>query len=62
MGMFAETAIVDYRLSFADQGNKLLYSVSICIKQMEVCCFHFTFAANKWKLPFSVHPIFCKNI
>jgi hypothetical protein len=29
MGTFAETAIVDYRLSFADQGNKLLLSILV---------------------------------
>jgi hypothetical protein len=42
MGTFAETAIVDYRLSFADQKtNKLPFTVSICSKQTEVCRFHF---------------------
>jgi hypothetical protein len=32
MGTFAETAIVDNHLSFADQ-KKLPFSVTICIKQ-----------------------------
>jgi hypothetical protein len=34
MGIFAETAIVDYRLSFADQGERTYV-------------FRFPFAANK---------------
>jgi hypothetical protein len=29
MGMFAEAAIVDYRLSFADIEKKLLFSISV---------------------------------
>jgi hypothetical protein len=45
MGTFAETANVDYRLLFADQGNNFPFSV--CRKQMEVCHFRFLFAANK---------------
>jgi hypothetical protein len=52
MGTFAETAIVDYRLSFADQGKQT--SVSVCSKQTEVCRFRFPFVENKRKLPFSV--------
>jgi hypothetical protein len=39
MDTFAETANVDYRLSFADQGNKLPFSV--CSKQTEVAVFLF---------------------
>jgi hypothetical protein len=46
MGMFAETVIVDCRLSFANQGKK----TSVCSKQMEVCRFRFLFAENKGKL------------
>jgi hypothetical protein len=57
MGMFAETVIVDYRLSFADQG-KQTYIFSLHQK-MEVCHFHFLFAANKWKFLFSVSSFFC---
>jgi hypothetical protein len=59
MGTFAETAKVDYRLSFADQGKltsvfhfasaenkqKFAASVSIC--------------TNKRKLLFSVSSVFC---
>jgi hypothetical protein len=41
MVTFAETAIVDYRLSFADQG-----------KQTSVYSFRFT--ANKWKFAVSL--------
>jgi hypothetical protein len=40
MGTFAETAIVDYHLLFANQRNKLL--------------FLFPFAANIWKFAISV--------
>jgi hypothetical protein len=40
MGTFAETAIIDYHLSFADQENKLY--------------FMFQFAANKGKFAISV--------
>jgi hypothetical protein len=29
---------------------------------MEVFCFRFPFAANKWMLPFSDSSVFCKNI
>jgi hypothetical protein len=47
MGMFDETAIVDYRLSFADQGNTLPFSVFFCSKQTEVRLFRFPFAENK---------------
>jgi hypothetical protein len=49
MGTFAETAFVDYRVSFADQGKQT--SVSVGSKQTEVCRFRFPFAANKQKLP-----------
>jgi hypothetical protein len=38
MGKFAETAIVDYRLSFANQG-KLLFSVSVCSKETKAAIF-----------------------
>jgi hypothetical protein len=34
--------------------NKLAFSVSIVSKQAKVCRFHFLFAENKRKLPFSV--------
>jgi hypothetical protein len=32
MGMSAETALVDYHLSFASQGKKVLISLSVCSK------------------------------
>ncbi len=32
--------------------NNLLFSVSACSKQTEVCRFHFLFAGNKWNLLF----------
>jgi hypothetical protein len=57
MDTFAEKAIVDYRLSFADQGKKLPSFVSVYSKQMEVCRFFFPFPANKRKLPFFVSSI-----
>jgi hypothetical protein len=52
----------DYHLSFANQGKQTLFSVSVGSKQTEVCHFRFPFAANKWKLPFSVSFIFRKYI
>jgi hypothetical protein len=53
MGRFDETAIVDYRLSFADQGKQtsvfrfrfqktnrsLPFSVSVCRKQTKIVVF-----------------------
>jgi hypothetical protein len=53
MGTLAETAIIDYRLSFTDQGKqKRPYSVSFCSKQIELCRISFLFAHNKQKSPF----------
>jgi hypothetical protein len=46
MGTFAVTANVNYRLSFADQGEQT--SVFLCRKQTEVCCLCFQL------VPFSV--------
>jgi hypothetical protein len=46
--------MVEYRISFADQGNQASVSVSVFSKQLEACRFHFPFVANKRKLPFSV--------
>jgi hypothetical protein len=60
MGTLAETAIVDYHLSFADQEKtNFRFSVSVCRKETEVCHFRFLFAANKWKLQFSISSVFC---
>jgi hypothetical protein len=57
MGTFAEqqTSITVYRLPTKE--NKLLFSVSVCSKQTEVCHFRFPFSANKRKLPLSVNMI-----
>jgi hypothetical protein len=49
MGTFAETANINNRLSFADQG-----------KQTSV--FRFPFATNRQKLPFSVSTVFPEYI
>jgi hypothetical protein len=54
--MYAETVIVDYRLSFADQGKQT--SIFSLQQNTEVCHFHFLFAAKKWKFPFSVSSFF----
>jgi hypothetical protein len=51
MGTLAETAIVNFHLSFANQGKQTY-------KETEVCRFHFPFVANKQKLPFSVGSFF----
>jgi hypothetical protein len=54
MGTFTETAIVDYRLSFADQGKSYFrFPVSVCSKQTEFCCFRFPFAESKRKFAVS---------
>jgi hypothetical protein len=52
MGLYAETAIVDDRLSLAEQGKQTPVFVSVCSKQTEACRFRFLFAGNKRKLPF----------
>jgi hypothetical protein len=39
MGTFAETTVVDYRLLFADQENKLPFFVSVYSRQTEVAIF-----------------------
>jgi hypothetical protein len=46
MGTFAETAIIDYCLLFANQ-------------EKQTSLFHFPFVANRPKLPFSVSFVFC---
>jgi hypothetical protein len=56
MSTFADTANVDYRLSFVDQGKQT--SVLRLQKINGSCCFHFPFAANKQKLQFSVTSVF----
>jgi hypothetical protein len=44
---------ISLSLPFADQGKQTSFT------QTKVCCFRFPFAANKWKLPFSVNSVFC---
>jgi hypothetical protein len=39
MGTFAETAIVDYRLSYADHENKLPFFVSVRSKKTDAGVF-----------------------
>jgi hypothetical protein len=52
MGTLAETAIVDYRLSFAYQKkHRLLFSISFCSKQISV--FHFQLTNGSLPFPFS---------
>jgi hypothetical protein len=61
MGTLAQTAIVDYRLSFADQEKQtslICFSLQQTNRKKLFCRSHFPFAANKQKLPFSVSPIF----
>jgi hypothetical protein len=54
MGTFAVTAIVDCRLSFANQGKQNSALVSVCSKQREAYRFSFPFATNKRTLLFTV--------
>jgi hypothetical protein len=53
MGTLAETAIVDYRLSFADKGEQTSVFKRFCLQQINGS-FSFLFAANKRKFPVSV--------
>jgi hypothetical protein len=55
MGMFAETANVDYRLSFADQGKQTV--VFRFRFQLTMGHLSFPFGANKWKLAFSISSV-----
>ncbi len=59
--MFAAAAIVDCRLSFADQRKQTSVFFSVCSKHREVCCFCFPFVAKERKLPFIVSSIFWKH-
>jgi hypothetical protein len=58
MGTFAETSIVDYRLSFADQGKQSSVFRFCLHQQTEVCRFRFPVAESKRKSPFSVSSVF----
>jgi hypothetical protein len=51
-----QLSITVYRLP--TKKNKLPLSDNVFSKQKKVCRFHFPFAANKWKLPFSVSSVF----
>jgi hypothetical protein len=51
-----QLSITIYRL--LTKENKILFSISVCGKQKEVCCFCFLFVANKQKLPFSISSTF----
>jgi hypothetical protein len=53
-----QTLITVYRLP--TKVSKLTFSV--CRHQTEVCRFRFPFAANKWKLPFSVSSFCCMYV
>jgi hypothetical protein len=59
----AETGIVDYHLSFADQGKQTSVFRSICSKQTEVFSYRFLFAGNKRKstFPLVLFPV-CGNM
>jgi hypothetical protein len=59
MGTFAETAIVDYRSSFANEGKQTSVFYFRLQQQTEVCQCCLPLGANKWKLPFSVSSVFC---
>ncbi len=55
MDTFAETAVVIYRLSFAEQWKRTSV-FRFCLQQTnaEVYCFRCLFEVNKRKLPFSI--------
>jgi hypothetical protein len=57
MGPFAETAFVDYRLSFADQ-EKQTFAFHFRLQETNGSLPFFLFAANKRKLPFSINSVF----
>jgi hypothetical protein len=62
VGPFAETAIVDYHLPFADQENKPSVLISVSTEETEVCCFRFPVAANKQEFPYGYIYIYRKWI
>jgi hypothetical protein len=47
---FAETAIIDYRFSFADQEKQTFVSNSISCKQTEVFHFRISFCSKQTKV------------
>jgi hypothetical protein len=63
MGMFAETANVDYCLLFADQGKQTYVSrYPFAENKWKFAIFRFPFAENKRKQPFSVSSVFHLHI
>ncbi len=56
--MFAETATVNYRLSFADKGQQTSVFLFHLQQSIGSLPFPFSFTANKQKLPFSISSIF----
>jgi hypothetical protein len=56
VGTFAETAIVDYRLSFAVPGKQTCVFRFRLKRTNGSLPFLFPFAVNKWKLSFSISP------
>jgi hypothetical protein len=56
MGTNAETAIIDY--SFSTKKNKLPFSVSVCIKQMEVCRAVFRYSKQTEVAVLSISSVF----
>jgi hypothetical protein len=59
MGTFAETVIVDYHLSCADQGKQTTIYRFHLQQTNGSLPFHFRFEAKKCKWLFSVSSIFC---
>jgi hypothetical protein len=57
VGTFAETAIVDYRLSFADQGKQASVFRFLLQQTDGSLLFRFPFAESKRKLHFSVSSV-----
>jgi hypothetical protein len=45
-----QSSITIYHLPIKE--NKLPFSISVCSKQTEVCCFHFPFASNQFCFQF----------
>jgi hypothetical protein len=57
MDTVTDTAIVDYRLSFAEQGKK----TAVYHFRLQLTNGSLPFAENKWKLPFSVNSVFAAD-
>jgi hypothetical protein len=61
LGTFAETAVIDYRLSFADEGNKLPVSISVAAKK-EVFRFPFSVFSKQTEVADLYYFRFCCEI